>query len=246
MKGRSMLRPFSFTPTLLSSTPYSIARSDRVGLDHPAWPHRHRGTQPRSTGCPQRRLAPAVWGREAHPRRDDGESLAANRLVRAPHRIVVVPEDDLRAETLIREAGIYTDERARAVLAVRDSELSERRSCRDLRVREAVTGTLDAATKVNLVAGRLPGGVHELHPDERVAADTTEHGLLRDRHRLPRGLQRDVDLLVDGVVVRALQVIAEGHLHAEPAERGQAIECDVRTGVVAAVRYREGGLHTDR
>src|SRR5206468_10806995 len=38
--------------------------------------------------------------RETHSRRDDGESLAANRLVRAPHRIVVIPEDDLRAETL--------------------------------------------------------------------------------------------------------------------------------------------------
>src|SRR5258705_13573576 len=60
---------------------------------------------------------------EAHPRRDDGERLAANRLVRAPDRTVVVPEDDLRAETLVRQAGIDTNERARAVFAPPDPEL---------------------------------------------------------------------------------------------------------------------------
>src|SRR5258707_11892721 len=45
---------------------------------------------------------------EAHPWRDDGKRLTANRFVRAPDRIVVVPEDDLRAETLVRQAGIDT------------------------------------------------------------------------------------------------------------------------------------------
>src|SRR5258705_4635713 len=36
--------------------------------------------------------------RKAHPRRNDGQRLAADRLVRATHRVVVVPEDDLNAE----------------------------------------------------------------------------------------------------------------------------------------------------
>src|SRR6266568_5601084 len=98
--------------------------------------------------------------REAHPRRDDRKGLAANRLVRAAHRIVVVPEDDLGAQTLVRQAGVQADERPRAVLAARDSELGERRSRRDLRVLEPVPGTLDTAAEVDLVAGRRTLGVY--------------------------------------------------------------------------------------
>ena len=111
---------------------------------------------------------------------------------------------------------------------------------------EAVAAPLHTAAEVDLVAGGRTRGVHELHPDERIATDTAEYGLLRDRDRLPRGLQRDVDLLVDGVVVCALQVIAEGHLHAETAERGRPIERDVGAWAVAAVRGRERGVHADR
>src|SRR5207248_10533916 len=101
---------------------------------------------------------------------------------------------------LIRETGIHADERARAVLTVRDSELRERGPGRDLGVIKAVARALDAAAEVDLVARGRAGGVHELHPDERVAACSPEHRLLRDGDGLSRGLQRDVDLFVDGVV----------------------------------------------
>src|SRR6266566_9319626 len=131
------------------------------------------GQEPRI--APHAALHRLLGEREAHPWPHDGEGLAANRLMRAPHRIIIVPEDDLGTETLVRQAGVHADERAWAVFAARDSELSERRSRRDLRMREAVPRTLDAATEVDLVAGRRAGGVHELHPHERVAADATEH-----------------------------------------------------------------------
>src|SRR5439155_4358764 len=120
-------------------------------------------------------------------------------LVRTTDRVIVVSEDDLRVDSGQAQLAAQADRRACVVAgSTRDVGRRERP---DHEARIRGEDALDAASEEDLIGHRVPARVHELNPDEGVAASPAQYGLLRDREALPgwnqhgRGRRR-LDVLV--------------------------------------------------
>src|SRR5438445_9272589 len=168
-------------------------------------------------------------------------------LVRTTDRVVVVSEDDLRVDSGQAQPAAQADRRA-CVVAGSNRDVG-RRERQDHEARIRGEDALDAASEEDLIGHRVPARVHELNPDEGVAASPAQYGLLRDREALPGWNQHGRGRRRLDVLVRPLHVVLERHLDAESRQRELTREGDRRSGgVVAPGRGRvdvDGDRHRD-
>jgi hypothetical protein len=107
--------------------------------------------------------------------------------------------------------------------------------------------SLHAAPKEHFIAQRIPFGIIELNIDVGIAANASEHRLLRNADWSAQRYQRDVGRpFRDRRGVRAFRVVLQDQIRAKSAQRNPAFNGNRWSRIVIATAFSDVATHMHR